>query len=181
MESCHNSLLQTILDEMTDQCFLQSRNGHHLLLSSVRCHLQQVNLQDRKSELQGFPKEKREKKLHSTTLPVFKLHWGVKSFLSGICHWLGCGSVFYSRELECEIWVFLGSTGGHCHLLSSLPEVVVCGYQFCRRDRFLFLLLLLYLFIYLSNYFHFLDFPTGRWNFTCLSSGMILSLAFLQS
>lgn len=59
------------------------------------------------------------------TLPVFKLQWGVKSALSSICHWLGCGSVFCSWDVECKSCVSLGSIGGHCHLLSPLPEIIV--------------------------------------------------------
>lgn len=59
------------------------------------------------------------------TLSGFNLQWGVKSLLSGICHGLGCGSVRCSRDVECESCVSLGSIGGHCHLLSPLPEMTV--------------------------------------------------------
>lgn len=59
------------------------------------------------------------------TLPGFNLPWGVKSVLSGICHWLGCGSELCSRDIEYENCVSLGSIGGHCHLLSPLPEMTV--------------------------------------------------------
>lgn len=59
------------------------------------------------------------------TLSVFKLQWGVKSVLLSICHWLGCGPVFCSRDVEWKSCVSLGSIGGHCHLLSPLPEIIV--------------------------------------------------------
>lgn len=59
------------------------------------------------------------------TLPGFNSQWGVKSVPSGICHWLGYESVLCSRDVECESCVSLGSIGGHCHLLSPLPEMTV--------------------------------------------------------
>lgn len=68
------------------------------------------------------------------TLPAFKLQWGVKSVLSSICHWLEYGSVFCSRDVEYKICVSLGSTRGHCHLLSPLPEIAVWLSIFQKRQ-----------------------------------------------
>lgn len=125
MESCHDLLLWNIFDELTDHCFFQSRNGHHLL-SSARHQLQQLDLQDRESEAFLRRNELRACiALLFQTLPGFNSQWGVKSVPSGICHWLGYESVLCSRDVECESCVSLGSIGGHCHLLSPLPEMTV--------------------------------------------------------
>lgn len=127
MDSCHNLLLWNIFDELTDQCFLQSEmviiycHPSDVTYSRVTCKTGKASYKAflRINELRGCIE------LLFQTLPVFKLQWGVKSLLSTICHWLGCGSVFCSGFVESKSCVSLGSIGGHCHLLSPLPEIIV--------------------------------------------------------